>query len=537
MSALKLKPLEDSNLYKRRTTSKENLLQTVGANSDTMLRPSRPHLDGTPATNQSPSMQLMSTGSLANQPSPIRLPQMHNFVSYPQHPQVENYYQQPKSPIRMASEHHFANASTANPSTGGTQKNVQFLTPGTTGMYDTGSPSPQHRPAASSVPPQTQPPGTYQNLPTVPATPTTPGRRMESWEQFGRSNLQTVAAGGVTTNNMSLGTMHCTRCDEGFEPHERIVNSNGQLWHTQCFVCAQCFRQFQDGIFYEFEGRKYCEKDFHILFAPCCNKCNNFVIGRVIKAMAANWHPQCFTCERCGIPLADSGFIRNQNRALCHDCNRKEKEVGLGKLVCNKCHGIIDDAPLRFRGEVYHGYHFNCTACGAELDSSAREVKNRSGYAANDMNELYCLRCHDRMGIPICGACRRPIEERVVTALGKHWHVEHFVCAKCEKPFLGHRHYEKRGMAYCETHYHQLFGNLCFVCNQVIAGDVFTALNKAWCVHHFSCSICDQKLDQKSKFFEYDEKPVCKKCYERFPNELRRRLRISHENTIKKPVP
>lgn len=28
------------------------------------------------------------------------------------------------------------------------------------------------------------------------------------------------------------------------------------------------------------------------------------------------------------------------------------------------------------------------------------------------------------MGIPICGACRRPIEERIVTALGKHWHVE-----------------------------------------------------------------------------------------------------------------
>lgn len=75
------------------------------------------------------------------------------------------------------------------------------------------------------------------------------------------------------------------------------------------------------------------------------------------------------------------------------------------------------------------------------------------------------------MGVPICGACRRPIEERVVTALGKHWHVEHFVCAKCEKPFLGHRHYERKGLAYCETHYHQLFGNLCFVCNQVIGGD------------------------------------------------------------------
>ncbi|XP_055304432.1 LIM and senescent cell antigen-like-containing domain protein 1 isoform X1 [Sitodiplosis mosellana] len=334
----------------------------------------------------------------------------------------------------------------------------------------------------------------------------------------------------------ALGNMICSRCEEGFEVHEKIVNSNGELWHTQCFVCAQCFRAFQDGIFYEFEGRKYCERDFHVLFAPCCNKCGEFVIGRVIKAMAASWHPQCFCCESCHKELADCGFIRNQNRALCHDCNAREKAGELGKYICHKCHGIIDGPPLRFRGEVYHGYHFNCTSCNCELDSTAREVKSRPGFAANDMNELYCLRCHDKMGIPICGACRRPIEERVVTALGKNWHVEHFVCAKCEKPFLGHRHYEKRGLAYCETHYHQLFGNLCFVCNQVIGGDVFTALNKAWCVHHFSCSVCDTKMTQKSKFYEYDEKPVCKKCYEKFPTELRRRLRISHENTMKKPT-
>lgn len=33
---------------------------------------------------------------------------------------------------------------------------------------------------------------------------------------------------------------------------------------------------------------------------------------------------------------------------------------------------------------------------------------------------------------------------------------QHFVCAKCEKPFLGHRHYEKKGLAYCETHYNQV---------------------------------------------------------------------------------
>lgn len=52
--------------------------------------------------------------------------------------------------------------------------------------------------------------------------------------------------------------------------------------------------------------------------------------------------------------------------------------------------------------------------CRKELTAEARELKG----------ELYCLPCHDKMGVPICGACRRPIEGRVVNALGKQWHVE-----------------------------------------------------------------------------------------------------------------
>ena len=39
-----------------------------------------------------------------------------------------------------------------------------------------------------------------------------------------------------------------------------------------------------------------------------------FVIGRVIKAMQANWHPDCFRCEICNEALADSGFVKNAGR-------------------------------------------------------------------------------------------------------------------------------------------------------------------------------------------------------------------------------
>ena len=145
---------------------------------------------------------------------------------------------------------------------------------------------------------------------------------------------------------------------------------------------------------------------------------------------------------------------------------------------------------------------------------------------------------------------RRPIEERVVTAMGKNWHVEHFACAKCEKPFLGHRHYEKNGQAYCYFHYHQLFGSLCYHCNGVIEvsqsiyknynihsflqGDIFTALGRAWCSNHFCCTSCDKLLGPKTKFFEVDLKPVCKKCYDKYPRPFRLKLKKYHDIEIKR---
>ena len=49
-----------------------------------------------------------------------------------------------------------------------------------------------------------------------------------------------------------------------------------------------------------------------------------------------------------------------------------------------------------------------------ELDESAREVRGL----------LYCLPCHNKLDLPVCAACRRSIDDRVVSALGKQWHVE-----------------------------------------------------------------------------------------------------------------
>lgn len=67
------------------------------------------------------------------------------------------------------------------------------------------------------------------------------------------------------------------------------------------------------------------------------NIVGEFVIGRVIKAMNANWHPACFRCEECNVELADAGFIKHAGRALCHGCNARIKADGLQNYMCHKC--------------------------------------------------------------------------------------------------------------------------------------------------------------------------------------------------------
>ena len=37
------------------------------------------------------------------------------------------------------------------------------------------------------------------------------------------------------------------------------------------------------------------------------------------------------------------------------------------------------------------------------------------------------------------------------------------MCAKCEKPFYGHRYFEWKGLAYYETHYNEVRDQSCTV--------------------------------------------------------------------------
>ena len=141
---------------------------------------------------------------------------------------------------------------------------------------------------------------------------------------------------------------HCEHCKGELDQDARIINSNGSLFHSKCFVCAQCFQEFPQGVFFEYEGRRYCQNDFQVLFAPCCAKCSEFILGRVIKVLGSSWHPDCLTCSACDRPVTDLGFRVVGGRPVCRECGAGRRE-GRGGPLCRRCGARIEGDPLTYQ--------------------------------------------------------------------------------------------------------------------------------------------------------------------------------------------
>uniref|UniRef100_F6TPM3 Transforming growth factor beta 1 induced transcript 1 n=1 Tax=Equus caballus TaxID=9796 RepID=F6TPM3_HORSE len=102
-----------------------------------------------------------------------------------------------------------------------------------------------------------------------------------------------------------------------------------------------------------------------------------------------------------------------------------------------------------------------------------------------------------RRGVPtqakgLCGSCNKPIAGQVVTALGRAWHPEHFVCGGCSLALGGSSFFEKDGAPFCPECYFERFSPRCGLCNQPIRHKMVTALGTHWHPEHFCCVSCGE---------------------------------------------
>ncbi|XP_013913795.1 PREDICTED: transforming growth factor beta-1-induced transcript 1 protein-like [Thamnophis sirtalis] len=238
---------------------------------------------------------------------------------------------------------------------------------------------------------------------------------------------------GISTTAKGL----CASCQKPIAG--QVVTALGSTWHPEHFVCTYCQKEMGGSNFFEKDGAPYCERDYFQLFSPRCGFCNEPILDKMVTALDKNWHPEHFCCVKCRRPFGEEGF--------------HEKD---GKQYCRQ-----------------------------------------------DFYELFSTRCQ---------GCSQAILENYISALNALWHPECFVCRECYTPFMNGSFFEHGGRPFCEIHYHKQRGSLCSGCEKPITGRCITAMGRKFHPEHFVCAFCLKQLN-KGTFKEQNEKPYCHPCF------------------------
>jgi len=293
------------------------------------------------------------------------------------------------------------------------------------------------------------------------------------------------------------------------------INALGKAFHPDHFVCNHCNKPFPGGNFVEHEGEPYCETDYNSLFCARCHGCQQPITDKCVSAAGKKFHPDHFTCTGCGMSLIGKPYKEDDGDIYCNICKESRKQrVPAATEICAKCKRPIIGEYITLHGQKLHPEHFRCEECGCEF---------KGGNVLEFEGKLYCQEDYLKLLRNTCQSCHKPILGRSITALGKVWHPDHFVCFTCHEPFAGSNFYEHDGKPYCEVHYTQEFGVACAKCNRPVVHNACHFMDKVYHVEHFTCHSCDKPL-KRGDITEWEMKPICMKCYGKLPSEVRKRI-------------
>nr|XP_023013498.1 PDZ and LIM domain protein Zasp isoform X5 [Leptinotarsa decemlineata] len=128
-----------------------------------------------------------------------------------------------------------------------------------------------------------------------------------------------------------------------------------------------------------------------------------------------------------------------------------------------------------------------------------------------EKGQLYCEYCFEQYLAPQCSKCSGKIKGDCLKAIGKNFHPECFNCTYCGKLFGNSPFFLEDGSPYCEADWNELFTTKCFACGfPVEAGDRWVeALNNNYHSQCFNCTMCKKNLEGQS-FFAKGGRPFCK---------------------------
>jgi paxillin len=161
-----------------------------------------------------------------------------------------------------------------------------------------------------------------------------------------------------------------------------------------------------------------------------CAKCENPIVGAMLKVGNDHFHKDCFTCDGCGNPLVGKHSKTPDGKRLCPDC--------VPKKYCETCKKQIDGPATGVGGKHYHPECFKCDSCSTPL---AGEFFQKGG-------KILCKSClntaapgqaesaGDGAGkkAKFCVACGKKIDGEVIVGDKEdYFHPDCFRCADCNE--------------------------------------------------------------------------------------------------------
>ncbi|VTJ77825.1 Hypothetical predicted protein [Marmota monax] len=183
-------------------------------------------------------------------------------------------------------------------------------------------------------------------------------------------------------------------------------------------------------------------------------------------------------------------------------------------ILCTTCGSVCKGEVLRVQNKYFHIRCFVCKACGCDLAEGGFFVRQGEYICSQDYQRLYGTRCY---------SCDQFIEGEVVSALGKTYHPDCFVCAVCRLPFPpGDRVTFNGKECVCQkcslptalsSSVHPSQGlRSCGGCGSEIQnGQALVALDKHWHLGCFTCKACGKLLD--AEYISKDGLPYCETDY------------------------
>ncbi|XP_017694972.1 PREDICTED: leupaxin [Lepidothrix coronata] len=234
--------------------------------------------------------------------------------------------------------------------------------------------------------------------------------------------------------------------------------------------------------------------------AGVCAGCRKPIAGKVLTALGKTWHPEHFTCARCGQGLDSQPFFEQGGRAFCEEDYHQAFSPR-----CAYCAGTIREKVLTALDQTWHPEHFFCAHCGKVFGDEGFLERNGKPYCCQDFLAMFA---------PKCQGCERPVTDNYLSALQGVWHPECFVCTECLSGFSGGSFFELEGRPYCELHFHRRQGTICHGCGRPVTGRCITAAGRKYHPEHFVCTYCLGRL-QKGTFREWGDKMYCQACHDK----------------------